>query len=192
MTYTIERDVSLRGYEVLEYDEKGDTKIIALGVVKEGEDFERVKLYKVILPDRMLAALDKVRIDMRAPIPQVLNKALLSLLIDYDTYKSGLGDILLDNYIAKAITGIMVALDSQGHHCGEKEITKQEEIREGFKRCVNDWILISHTDPMVSLNMERGFYSNEMLKYLHSQGVVISNGGTCVIGDLSVEPLIGE
>ena len=58
-------------------------------------------------------------IDMKAPIPQELNVVLLEFLNDYDKYKSvpdGLSAdfVLLDEYIAKAITGIMVGLHSQG------------------------------------------------------------------------------
>ncbi len=71
-------------------------------------------------------------------------------------------------------------------------MTRQEEIRlETAKLLVeNDmW----KWEELTTLIQEGTLKKvDKILSYLHSQGVVISNGGTCVVGDLSTEPLIEE
>lgn len=59
-----------------------------------------------------------MKVNMRAPIPQAINKVLLELLSDYQDYlkQSPLGAryTSLDEYIAKAIRNVMYELHSQG------------------------------------------------------------------------------
>jgi len=66
-------------------------------------------------------------------------------------------------------------------------MTKQKEIRERIKEkiLVGTEIPITDSERKVAYRKADG-----ILAYLHSQGVVISNGGTCAVGDLTVEPLI--
>ena len=67
-------------------------------------------------------------------------------------------------------------------------MSKQESIREGISAIIDEEIC-------ADINGETWIPDSgidRLLKFLHSQGVGISNGGTCAIGDLAVLPLIEE
>jgi len=58
-------------------------------------------------------------IDMRAPIPQAINRAFLQILEDYRRYLKQPNPlaptfVLLDEYLAQGITDLMIDLDSEG------------------------------------------------------------------------------
>ena len=53
-------------------------------------------------------------IDMKAPIPQALNRVLLAFLADYNGYKIGALSKPLDFYIARAIKNAMYTIHDRG------------------------------------------------------------------------------